>query len=175
MSKQVSKNPFKAIDISLSYPAGHIEPSEEICIKVLELISDGKTLRQISAVDGMPTFGQLNSWIWRYPEFGKAVVLARSANAHHHLDKVVDVLEKVEQGEMEPERANVLIGGNRWLAQHLNPDVYGDRKNVKGQVDLNTSFTVITGVPEPMKGNTYEAEPIRAELSGDDDSERAVG
>jgi hypothetical protein len=149
MSKPVSKNPFKSVDISLAFPSEYQEPTQEICLKILEHISDGKSLKKISQLEGMPTFGQLNAWIWRYPEFGQAVVLARSANAHHHIDRIVEIMDDVEAGVLETDKANTLIAGNRWLAQHLNPDIYGDRKNVKGQVDLNAQITVVTGVPEP--------------------------
>ncbi len=126
-----------------------VRPDAEIFERVIIQVENGMTMKRISQQEGMPTYGQLMGWMWRYPEFGQAVVMARSAHAHAFVDKIVDVMEEVETGEMPIANAEFIASNSKWLAQHLNPDTYGDRKNVKGQLDVSASFTVISGVPQP--------------------------
>jgi hypothetical protein len=131
-------------------------PDADTFERVLEAIEEGRTMRQISIMPEMPTYGQLMGWMWRYPEFGQAVILARSAHAHAHVDKLTDLMAEVETGSIPVSTAEFIAGQSKWLAQHLNPDAYGDRKNVKGQVDVNTQFTVISGVPQPHEMKTVK-------------------
>lgn len=144
----IDANPFKHIDLPVTLSEKR-RPDAETFERVIEHIEHGRSMKQISLMPDMPNYGQLMGWMWRYPEFGHAVILARSAHAHTHVDKLTDLIEEVETGTMAVGTAEFIAGQSKWLAQHLNPDIYGDRKNIKGQIESVATIMVISGVPQP--------------------------
>jgi hypothetical protein len=123
-------------------PAGRPSKYKEQAEIVLELLSLGRSLRQIAAVKGMPDEITVLRWVVKHPEFREQYARARERQAEFYATQMIDIADDVSNdvtGELKMpnnvavQRAKLQIDTRKWIAAKLLPKKYGDR------VDMNVS------------------------------------
>jgi len=120
-----SPSPSKAV----ARPRGY-DPA--LAEKVLLLIADGKTLREIADSDpSLPTKSTIQRWIMKYPDLAMAWKAAREMSAATLEDEALDMArtlkgkESVEFTGTRVRAFEVAMAQFRWSASHRDPAQYG--------------------------------------------------
>jgi hypothetical protein len=144
---------------NLAYPY-----SEEIAIAICAKITEGETMKAICSDDHFPPYYVINYWKGRYPEFRKMMEEAKRARAEIYHDEIVEVAETVDEDNSKS--AKVKIDAYKHLAAVNNPEEYGPRTKISGDLNAPLSFVISTGIdrsepqPEaiPAEARTVEEE-----------------
>jgi hypothetical protein len=102
----------------------------ELAERICELLEDGLSLRQIGALSDMPDRGTILRWMRADSGFADMVDRARVEQADLMDDRILEVAEKVERGELNPHAGRVVISAFQWRAEKLKPRRYGNRLDV---------------------------------------------
>ena len=115
-------------------PSYSLALAERLCQRVAE----GESLAAICAEDAMPAIGEVIAWQRHNPEFAKLLDGARQARAEIFLDQVLEMIEKLERGDITVAEAEVTIEGLKMLVETSNPDAYGPRSYTvhEGEIKL---------------------------------------
>lgn len=62
---------------------------------------------------------------------------ARAARAMHHADQLLDIIEKVEHGELMVPAARMMADNLKWMAERMDPELWGNKLQVRA--DIRTS------------------------------------
>ena len=84
-------------------------------------------MRKICTDDGMPDRGTVVRWMLSDAAFAAKCARAREEQTDLMDDRVLDTVDKVERGELEPDAARVIISGVCWRAEKLKPKKYGSK------------------------------------------------
>jgi len=109
--------------------------SDELIDEICERISDGESITDICAEDGMPKRTTIFRWLAKYDEFRNLYARAREEQADLIFDEVKKIAdecggERDETGRYIPDqvtKARLQIDTRKWQAAKLRPKVYGDR------------------------------------------------
>jgi hypothetical protein len=115
-----------------------VEFSQELFDRICERMAQGETLRKICLEKDMPNITTVWKWKEAGDERGKQYAHAREAQADAQFERIGDVVDKVEDGTLEPQQARAMVDALKWTAGKLRPKVYGDKVDVSG----NVGFTV---------------------------------
>ncbi len=126
--------------------------TESTLEKALMLIESGESLASICRDhDDMPEPHFLYRWFRRNEYWEKRYEEAKHISAEMHADKTIDYAEgKDANGNdvMEDvQRSALKVKAAQWLAMKLNPDKYGDKK----QVDVNNTIRLDVVIDEGLK------------------------
>lgn len=104
--------------------------AEAICIH----IADGKSLRTIEQIDGMPSMTTIMRWLAddRNEGFREQYARAREIQADALIEDILAVADNM-LGDVG--RDKLRIDSRKWLASKLMPKKYGDRLQVAGSAD----------------------------------------
>lgn len=130
--------------------------------RMLELVSTGHTIKQIRALYEFETKGKYMTDYFvckALQSFGDEYEAAKRAAASHHVDKIVEVTEKVEEGTIDYAAARVVSDNRKWIAAKLDPRQYGDRIQADIQVTDMTSLH-LAALKEAMRPKSIEARVI---------------
>ena len=84
--------------------------------------------------------------MWRLPEFSNEYARAKDESAHAHSERILEIVDRVLNEEVNPNAARVVIDALKWTAARMMPRCYGERLNA----DLTGDITVIVDkVKEP--------------------------
>ena len=134
--------------------------SEDLADKIVGLIEDGYSERQIAKMEGMPNAATIWAWKEAYPEFLKQSARAREASAERFDDerreRAAWLMEQVENaartGESIPkgvvEGAKVVMQELARSAAIRDDSRFGDRKTVK--VDATDTAAGMADVYDKM-------------------------
>lgn len=128
---------------------------EEIVEKIRDGLISGLSLVKICDPDDMPNRITVVRWMDKYPEFATMCARARTEQADLMDDRIMEVVNKVENGDIDPHAAKVAISGLQWRASKLAPKKYGDRQIVQGDNDAD---------PVNIKSKTMTEEQLDAEI-----------
>jgi len=139
----------------------------EIAEAICDLIIEGKSLRTIEDLDGMPSKTSIMRWLAKYPEFRDQYARACEARTDAHAEEIIAIADDgandwmqrhhgddvrwVENGEAI-RRSQLRIDARKWLMGKHAPKKYGEKTVHSGDPDnpVKTESTVIvTGVPRP--------------------------
>ena len=116
--------------------------SKELADKIVDLISQGFSEREISKKRGMPSLRTIQNWKDKYPDFLQRSAQAREESASLYDDKrrktnewLRDVMKKhLESGKPIPkgvvEAARAVMQEDARSAANRNDALFGDRKTV---------------------------------------------
>lgn len=122
--------------------------SQEIADKVCDLIADGKSLRQIEAMDGMPGTSTMVRWLQDDPEFRAQYAHAREIQAELLADELIEIADDGRNDWMTLESGNTVvdqeaiqrsklrIDTRKWIASRLLPKKYGDKQQIEHSGDV---------------------------------------
>lgn len=115
-------------------PKPPVQFSEDLADRICTLIGNGKSLRQISRIRGMPDVGTILRWSKRMPEgFGQQYREAMAARAFHLGEEVVEIADAAKLGADDLRKAGLRIESRKWMAGRMDPKTFGDRTTVGHQ------------------------------------------
>lgn len=113
---------------------------ETICTSLMEGNSLRSTCKKLQI--GLATVFE---WLKSHEDFQIKYACAREIQGHMMADRVIDTVDQVADGLMDPKAGNVVIGGITWKASKLVPKVYGNftRQELTGAngKDLNSPLS----------------------------------
>ena len=113
--------------------------TNDIAGYICDQLINGRSLRDICREDNMPDKSTVIRWLASNQEFATKCAGAREQQADYMDDKILDVAERCERGEIEPNAAKVSISAYQWRASKLKPKVYGDKQIVDVNIDMSIS------------------------------------
>lgn len=112
------------------------EVTEEICRR----LSEGESLISICKSDHLPEKSTVLLWVVKgIQPFSDQYADARKANGQAHGDKIASVVHDVEQQQLDPQSAKVMIDGLKWIAERQAPKQYGNKQEIKHSGEMKFS------------------------------------
>jgi hypothetical protein len=106
------------------------------------MIATGWTVRKIadhvSSLTGQPISHYYI--VKTLQTYGEDYQDAKKQQARLQAERVADIADKVENGQLDPASARVAAENRRWVASKLDPSVYGDR------VAMDVQLTDVTAM-----------------------------
>ncbi len=144
----------------------------EIGAKICRHLAAGMSLAEVSRLPGMPPVTTLSDWAWNPkhsdPDFVGDYARAREDAADTLADRICELAERVEKGELDAHAGRTAIDALKWVAAKLKPTVYGDRQ----QLELGGSLTVESPkdlAPEWLRELLAEQAPTAISAGDQDD------
>lgn len=156
MSKDISKQD-KAAGLTINQMGRKAIPdfSPDVLLDVLEQVAEGKLLRDIEMIPGMPRKRTIMQWVITFPEARQAYRAARELSAESFEEEAIGMGRSISK-ESSPAGAKVrafevAMNQLRWSAARRDPAKYGDQRQqtIVVPVQINTSL--------PMGGGTIGA------------------
>ena len=127
----------------------------ELAAQICAHIADGKSLRAIAALDGMPHQDTIMAWLdGSKPAFSEQYARAREAQADKLAEEALQIAddgrsdtyldaEGNERTDNEViQRSRLRVDTRKWLASKMAPKKYGDKMAIGGADDLGPVQTV---------------------------------
>jgi len=116
--------------------------SKKTTKRIIELLAQGKSIRDITRLKSMPCWETLRNWINKYPEFQEQYVKAKADGIEFVLANAEDLLnENLEQAKTESKtdlgKTHLIkesVSLAKWKAERLNSSVYGKKNELNAKV-----------------------------------------
>lgn len=138
------------------------ERAAEIC----QRIADGKSLKTISAEEGMPDDYTILRWLDRNGEFRVQYARARDRRVEKMAEEILSISDDPNE---DPQSRRVRVDARKWLMSKWAPKKYGDKLEVEqtGEQtiriciggDRPTEFINVKSRVVPTIENAIEIEP----------------
>jgi hypothetical protein len=109
----------------------------EIVEAVCERLAGGESLRSIAKDVDMPAVSTVLLWVvtGRLVEgtdvpFSEHYMQAREAGGYSHADRVIETVDKVCAGEIDPQAARAMLDGLKWAAERMAPKKHSPRQEI---------------------------------------------
>jgi hypothetical protein len=114
--------------------------SHELVTDFCKLLAIGNTLRSLCATDRFPTATTIYDWLEKFPEFAEQYARARSQQADHYAEMIIDEAFGASDASIGRLRMDAL----KWAASKIAPKKYGDKIEVESNQSNNIklSFTI---------------------------------
>jgi len=122
------------------------EKAADICQHFME----GKTLREISRMEGMPDFQCLTQWLKSDEGFRKEMNACREVRAMIFEDDAIEAATLPCDKDDVPS-ARLQFDGFKWAAEVNDASRYGKKTTVEGNAAKPITFIIQTGFPEPTE------------------------
>src|SRR6056297_2485732 len=124
-----------------------IKTKAELC----ERLAAGESLRSVCADSKMPAISTvLLAVVTNRDGFSEQYMQARTAGGFSHADRVIDTVDRVAMGEIDPQSARAMLDGLKWAAERMAPKHHSSRQEVDHSG--NMSYTVETAIPRDPDG-----------------------
>lgn len=119
-----------------------MEYSPELADAICELISSGKSIREICSADGMPDKSSIFRWLGKHDEFRDQYARAKEEQTELYADELVEIADDISNdvsGELQMpnsvavQRARLRVDTRKWILSKLLAKKYGDK------LDMNLS------------------------------------
>lgn len=96
--------------------------SEEVANKICVRLADGESLRSICRDESMPAISSVLLWIvdGKHDEFSEQYAKAREAQAHNHVDQMLDMRDGLLDGTIDPAAARVVADIIKWSSERMS-------------------------------------------------------
>lgn len=134
---------------------------------IIDGLASGLSMRSICRDNpSLPDRTTIIRWMHERPEFATRCARAREDGAEVHHDDMDDIEQRVLDGDLEPQAANVVLANKRWRLEKLKPRVFGSKLELHGPGGGAIPVSVdVSGLSD----NTI-AELMRARRSAETDS-----
>lgn len=120
-------------------------PSEytpEMALKVCEELAQGKSMRTVTKMEGMPAMSTLWRWMRAHEDFRLQYVKAKQEAADALAEEILDIADYTAEDYVENkkgdlvlnreavERAKLRVDARKWLMSKMKPKVFGDKIDV---------------------------------------------
>lgn len=117
--------------------------NSKIADRIIDEISNGKTVTQICKDESMPTRSTVWKWSVNHPEFSIRYFASIKNLGQCEVDDIYEVEQMLLRGEIDAPTANVLLTSKRWKASKFYDKMYGDKTKVESKNEnLNMNVEV---------------------------------
>ena len=109
--------------------------TEEFWDKTFDAISSGVSLMEYCQVEDIP-YTVIQGRMRRSPELTARLSRAREARALVHAERMEQLADRVESGELDPKRASVSLQARQWLASRMDSKQWGDLQKVQADIKV---------------------------------------
>jgi len=112
------------------------ELAESICAR----LAGGESLRAICREKGMPDKSQVFRWLvdGQHTEFRDQYMAAREAAGFAHADRLVEIVDQIESGELEPAKARAMADNLKWCAERMSPKSHSSKQDLRVETTQRT-------------------------------------
>lgn len=118
--------------------------TDELADEIVDRLANGEGLKGICQRNNMPTRMTVLNWQKVRPEFYARCARARKDTADLMDEKVMEVVDRTEIGDLSPDVAKVMLSGIMWRAAKLDPTRYGDKKDTTVNVGVGVQVAVLS-------------------------------
>jgi len=101
-------------------------PTRDDVAGVIEAVENGSSLRAACAKDGIHT-GHMHALLRSDDRLWAQYLRARAIRGDDHGERVAEVVDKMEAGEIAPDVGRAMIEGLKWTAGRMAPKLWGDK------------------------------------------------
>jgi hypothetical protein len=116
---------------------------EELAERIINELTEGRTLKSICEPEDMPFPSTVYRWMWNNPRFENQYDRAREVCADIYVDEMLGIADDSTNDYMESnkgiqfnaenvQRSKLRVDTRRWIAGKLKPRRYGDALQVAG-------------------------------------------
>jgi hypothetical protein len=118
--------------------------NEQLAETICEWLSAGKSLRSFCRQQDTPDVSTICRWIVKHDEFRKQYVQARESAGYAHADGIVEIVEMLRDGLLDPNTAKAMMDGLKWSAERMAPKTHSARQEIDHTTDGDriNNFTV---------------------------------
>ncbi len=127
-----------------------------IAAEICRRIAEGEPLVKICRDPAMPAYRTVLGWRVTNDEFAQLYARAREDAADTLADRICELAERVEKGELDAHAGRTAIDALKWVAAKLKPKVYGERSHLEVSGGLKVE-TVKDHAPEWMRDQLVPA------------------
>lgn len=125
----------------------HWNYTPAIADHIVQLISEGRTLSEISKMQGMPSSSVIAKWQKESEDFKSRVVEARKVRAERFHDAVVEASSITPHLDKDSiPAAKLHFEQLKWLSMVGDPTRYGNKTTIGGDSNAPVTFLVKTGI-----------------------------
>lgn len=137
LEKVKKKYPLPSMDESWK----QLRADDEFFETAMEAVSAGHSVAQFARLVGIPG-NRVSSWLSTLtdPVKVQAYEDARRARAQYMADKILDICDQVESGLITPQMARIIVDNMRWMAERLDPQIWGKKLEIKAEVKSTTEM-----------------------------------
>ena len=139
------------------------EQRREIAQKLCRGIAAGLSVAKCCKLEGMPSKDTIFQWLMDDAELSDQYARARRARADARSDRIDDIKERVELGEIGHNEARVIIDAEKWQAGKENAERYGDRLQLDADVSLKMTDDQLETRLAHLLGKAGTASSARGE------------
>lgn len=121
--------------------------SPEFADRICAEIADGKSVRTICKMDGMPCKATLFNWLGQHADFKAKYDIAVMERAESYAEEIIDIADDgtndwvAEDGVIRldhehVQRSRLRVDARKWICAKMKPKKYGDKLAVGGADDL---------------------------------------
>ena len=99
----------------------------EIATEICTLLAEGKSLNEISKMDGLPCLTAIYNWLRAEPSFASNYARAKEDSADTFAAMMIDAVNGPFNDALEVNVARLKLDAYKWIACKLKPRSYGDR------------------------------------------------
>ncbi len=140
-----------------------------IAAEICRRIAEGEPLVKICRDSAIPAYRTVLGWRVTNDEFAQLYARAREDAADTLADRICELAERVEKGELEAHAGRTAIDALKWVASKLKPRIYGERAHLEVSGGLKVE-TVKDHAPEWLQEMLAELAPA-AITAGDEDED----
>ncbi|MDB3916941.1 hypothetical protein N9357_00540 [bacterium] len=122
---------------------------------VFDAISSGIALMEFCQVEDVP-YTTVQGRMRRSAELTARLSRAREARALVHVERMEDIANRVESGELDPKRASVSLQARQWLSSRMDQKIWGDLQKVQADIKVTDVNQVYL---DQLKGLMAKREP----------------
>lgn len=104
--------------------------NEEIAESICSWLAGGKSLRSYCRQEGTPDVTTVCRWIVKHSEFRQQYAQAREAAGYAHGDGVIEIVEMLREGDLDPQTAKAMMDGLKWAAERMAPKAHSAKQDI---------------------------------------------
>jgi hypothetical protein len=125
----------------MARPSGY---TPQIAAKICAELAQGKSLRTVCAMDGMPSIQTIFNWIHTNDTFLEQYTRAKEESADALVDEMQYLTDTVALDKDAINKARLQVETRKWISSKLKPKKYGDKLDMTSD-GKPVSFVVTRG------------------------------
>jgi len=135
--------------------------NQDIADKVVSMLYEGVSLNK--ACEAVKVARQtVSGWMDSDPDFSAKCARARIASAEYFEGQMIDTLEMLDNGVIEPDAARVKLSTLQWIASKRDRAKFGDKLQVDSdsKVQISVSYEPVPALPSRAIDVKAEDMPV---------------
>lgn len=130
--------------------------SDDVANKICVRLANGESLRSICRDESMPAISSVLLWIvdGKHESFSEQYAKAREAQAHHHVDEMLDMRYGLLDGTVDPAAARVVADIIKWSSERMSRKAFSAKPSADSEDDTPpTPVHITVSVQDASKQN----------------------